>query len=567
MKRAFTLIELLVAILVLLAVLLAAGRIFSATTEVAGIGEALNDNQAELNAIEGQLRNDIASISREGFIGIRCVSLRNDCRIDYDADGTPENPSAGYLDPSLPGEAIIRSDQLVFFKHGFEGTQNYIFGEGGNKQGEGSVSRVYFGHGYQLGPASRSPTNDVGTTNVYDATPNQGNSIGPIGPWMDRGLLGGIRPMIRHDMGRPQNSFTNAGIDFSFPMPAFPADKWLLCRQSVFLGDDGYDEPDNDPRLNFAGPNFYLRGDFFNGGYSGGVLQSPSIFLRDFFPPLIDGKATNALVVSGRADSSSMEMDDIRRGLSLFADYLDGDGDGEFGAVDDPVKHWIFTNAFIQRFGLYYPHAERATPDMGRFALPPTRHVISSSCSSVKIEWTWAPGAGQIDFDGDGQPDDANLNGFLDPFESGFRHSGRTPWFPFMNEDGFFGGVQLQSYPPEEPGPQEDQWSWSWAPDSILMPPGIPPTLGQPIPVPLVGNVERFPTPDTLGLSGATSVYEATFGFNQDKIVDGKPGEYQYVGDATPWPQSLRITLQIHDRGGRLTGGRQVQFVLDLPGE
>ena len=33
MKRAFTLIELLVAILVLLAVLLAAGRIFSATTD------------------------------------------------------------------------------------------------------------------------------------------------------------------------------------------------------------------------------------------------------------------------------------------------------------------------------------------------------------------------------------------------------------------------------------------------------------------------------------------------------------------------------------------------------
>ena len=67
MKRAFTLIELLVAILVLLAVLLAAGRIFSATTEVAGIGEALNDNQSDLNAIERQLRQDMAAISKEGF--------------------------------------------------------------------------------------------------------------------------------------------------------------------------------------------------------------------------------------------------------------------------------------------------------------------------------------------------------------------------------------------------------------------------------------------------------------------------------------------------------------------
>ena len=65
MKRAFTLIELLVAILVLLAVLLAAGRIFSATTEVAGIGEALNDNQSDLNAIERQLRQDVSAISKE----------------------------------------------------------------------------------------------------------------------------------------------------------------------------------------------------------------------------------------------------------------------------------------------------------------------------------------------------------------------------------------------------------------------------------------------------------------------------------------------------------------------
>ena len=150
MKRAFTLIELLVAILVLLAVLLAAGRIFSATTEVAGIGEALNDNQSDLNAIERQLRQDVAAISKEGFLAIRCVSLRNDCRL-------ATNPAGGYLDPSLPPDAILRADQMVFFKYGFEGTQNYLYGEGGNKQGEGPISRIYFGHGYQLGPVRRQP--------------------------------------------------------------------------------------------------------------------------------------------------------------------------------------------------------------------------------------------------------------------------------------------------------------------------------------------------------------------------------------------------------------------------
>jgi len=221
MKRAFTLIELLVAILVLLAVLLAAGRIFSATTEVAGIGEALNDNQSDLNAIERQLRQDMAAISKEGFLAIRCVSVRNDCRL-------LDNPPGGYLDPSLPPDAILRADHMVFFKYGFEGTQNYLYGEGGNKQGEGPVSRVYIGHGYQLGPVQRQP-DGTGNATVYDASPNRNSRLGPIGPWMHRGSVGNL-PTISQDMGFPQDGSSTLPDAFSLPLPAIPADQWLLCR-------------------------------------------------------------------------------------------------------------------------------------------------------------------------------------------------------------------------------------------------------------------------------------------------------------------------------------------------
>ena len=68
-------------------------------------------------------------------------------------------------------------------------------------------------------------------------------------------------------------------------------------------------------------------------------------------------------------------------------------------------------------------------------------------------------------------------------------------------------------------------------------------------------------------LNGATSVYESTFGFNQSDVVDGVPGDYEYIGDATPWPSAIRVTIRVHDRAGRLTGGRQAQFVIDLPRE
>ena len=547
MKRAFTLIELLVAILVLLAVLLAAGRIFSATTEVAGIGEALNDNQSDLNAIERQLRQDMAAISKEGFLAIRCVSVRNDCRL-------ATNPAGGYLDPSLPPDAILRADHMVFFKYGFEGTQNYLYGEGGNKQGEGPVSRVYFGHGYQLGPVRRQP-DGPGQATVYDASPNQTGQLSPIGPWTDRGLLGGNRTVIRQDMGLPQTGFNNAPATFSVPLPPFPADQWLLCRQSVFMADDNYDAPTTDRGNNASGPHFYLRADFFSGGYSGGVIQSPSIFLRGFDPGGFGGfsPATNASIITGRVDSTSMELDDMRRGLSEFADYFDG-GDtsgGIDGEPDNLQAHWNTTSAFVQRYGLFYPHAERATSNMGRFALPPTRHVISGACSDVRIEWTWPSGAGQIDLDGDGQPDDANNDGFLDPFEVGFRHSGRTPWFPFMNNLGEFGGLALQQYTTTD---NEDSWSWNWQPEFNDN-------------LPLVGNVERFPDPQGLNLDGASAVYESTFGFNRNNVAEGVPGDFEYAGDATPWPSAIRVTIRVHDRAGRLTGGRQAQFVIDLPKE
>ena len=547
MKRAFTLIELLVAILVLLAVLLAAGRIFSATSEVAGIGEALNDNQSDLNAIERQLRQDMAAISKEGFLAIRCVSVRNDCRL-------ATNPAGGYLDPSLPPDAILRADHMVFFKYGFEGTQNYLYGEGGNKQGEGPISRIYFGHGYQLGPVRRQPDGS-GLATVYDVSPNQGGQFGPIGPWMDRGLLGGNRPMIRQNMGLPQTGFTNAPANFSVPLPAFPAEQWLLCRQAVFMADDDYGFTSANPTQNAADPYFYLRGGgAYNGNsnpYSGGVIQSPSIFLRGFDPAGFGGfsPATNASVITGRVDSSSMEIDDMRRGISEFADFFDG-GDVD-GAPDNRQQHWNAASAYLQRYGLFYPHAERATSNMGRFSLPPTRHVISGACSDVRIEWTWPSGAGQIDLDGDGQPDDADDDGFLDPFEVGFRHSGRTPWFPFMNPAGEFGGLALQQYTTPD---NEDSWFWNWEPE-------FADTL------PLVGNVERFPDPGSQNFSGATAIYESTFGFNRTEVAEGVPGDYDYVGDATPWPSAIRVSIRVHDRAGRLTGGRQAQFVIDLPKE
>ena len=149
-RRGFTLIELLVAILVLLAVLLASGQIFSATSKVAGLGEANSDVNADLQAFERSIRDDLSSISRDGFLMIRCVAVRNDVR-------QQANAGAPLLDSSLEPGHVFRADQLLFFKEGISGSKNYGLSSGANNRGRSAAHRVYYGHAFQLADAALPP--------------------------------------------------------------------------------------------------------------------------------------------------------------------------------------------------------------------------------------------------------------------------------------------------------------------------------------------------------------------------------------------------------------------------
>jgi hypothetical protein len=59
-------------------------------------------------------------------------------------------------------------------------------------------------------------------------------------------------------------------------------------------------------------------------------------------------------------------------------------------------------------------------------------------------------------------------------------------------------------------------------------------------------------------------VYQAVFGLNQEDpsavaVGTGARGPY------TPLPSALRITLRLHDPLGRIEGGRDFQFIVELP--
>ena len=73
--RAFTLTELLVAVGVLVVVIVAAARIFSASSRVSGISQASADLLQTAAAIEAQVRADFANLPKNGFMVIQQVEV------------------------------------------------------------------------------------------------------------------------------------------------------------------------------------------------------------------------------------------------------------------------------------------------------------------------------------------------------------------------------------------------------------------------------------------------------------------------------------------------------------
>ena len=127
-RRAFTIVELLIAIGLLAVVIIAASKILGTTTQVSGLGEANANVTQEAEAVEKQLRQDLARLDLDGYLVVRCVGVRNDVnRERYGA-------AAPLLNPVLPANAMLRCDQVVFFMKGAEDTQLFVSGNADSTQ-------------------------------------------------------------------------------------------------------------------------------------------------------------------------------------------------------------------------------------------------------------------------------------------------------------------------------------------------------------------------------------------------------------------------------------------------
>ena len=335
-RRSYTLIELIVAVAVVVILLAAVSGILHAAGAVTAIGSATADMLAEAAAVERQLRSDFEHLSREGFLMIRCVAVRNDV-----------NRPGPLVAPWLGPDAVLRADQIVFFRHGAVTLSTFRGTAGVNRKGGSTAARVYWGPAVQLrgGP----PVEIVaGDDRVVWAIGPEVDRAAPLVPWS-----AGARTLVRR---RFQRNATDSPGDYRidgdygvFDVSQPPAGAWLLARQQVILADDG------------GSPNVFL----FTLGERG--FRSTA-------------RIDDAVIVNGRVDAAAEHLSDLRMRI------LDANGDGVTDA-------WTAQREVIAGM-LFYPRAERHAPGMHRVDQALTNHVIATACSSLTIEWTWADGVG-----------------------------------------------------------------------------------------------------------------------------------------------------------------------------
>lgn len=254
-RRAFTVVELMVAVVMLTAIIVATGKIFSTASKVASSGEATADVLQQGTILQEQMKRDVVKICRDGYFAIQCVAVRNDVNRVL-------NPQlqAPLVNPLLPADAIIRCDQVVFFTSGNEVSARWagpgdLATSGGGQQSR--AARVYYGHGVQFPGLLNDPLGtDPAQSAVSAVRPIiTGVSPTPSPPGGSGARFVPVTPWTWWDpasfrVGWRYGSSTQAsgGPKVSVNQPE--ARNWVLARKAVLLTDDGgratfYPEPTN----------------------------------------------------------------------------------------------------------------------------------------------------------------------------------------------------------------------------------------------------------------------------------------------------------------------------------
>jgi len=560
-RLAFTLTELLIAVGVLVIVVLAAAKIFSAASKVSAIAGANADLIQTATAIEQQVRADFANLPRNAFMVLQQVEV-------------PPLGAFQSVDPSL-GTAEIRADQIAFFTRGARTTTQYTGSQEANSNNgiattwtpESAVARIYYGHGVQ------APALPIGTGPFsYE------NSNATVVPWQ-----GGRVELERWTDGAAQGAGN---------IPLTKASLWPLVRLATLMGTDGL--PTTIDNAGNASNTAYPR--FGSSDVNASVTLFTNKIIR--LGPLAT-KYPNTyapLWTSGRVDVVKWQPDDLFSQMAFQADsqqipsgipFIVSNYSAPWSGPSSRLRmiqtlaNWAAPATAVNPANganalyLAYPRVEKAGPSASKADQMLTAPVLAANCSSFKVEWTWADGVGRSfsGYSDNTAPTGGEGIGML------VNPRAAQPWFGLdklrivTQPPGVFSDLPNSAVRPVSNSPnftnngQVAEWG------TVGIPLVVSNLASDDIVCSVEGTINRSATDNSVRdrpvwrcstEQGLKRVYQAVFGFNQDDRGTFNPSAF-LRGPYTPLPSAIRITIRLHDPLGRIEGGRDFQFIVDLP--
>ncbi|MGA1223499.1 MAG: hypothetical protein ACO31E_02910 [Phycisphaerales bacterium] len=550
---AFTIVELLVAVAVLVVVIVATAKIFSSASKVSSVAEANADLIQTANAIEQQIRADFANLPSNTFMVIQ--------QVEVNAFGQAQNP---VVDPSL-GATEIRADQVAFFTRGVRTTTQYTGSQESGSAGnvattwtpESAVARIYYGHGFQ---APTLPPN----TGVFSY---ENSNATPV-PWKP-----GRVELDRWPDGAAQGTGN---------IPPVVASNWPLVRLATLMGTDGL-----PTTLDGAGQPTNTTAPRFG---SNTTNASVSLFTNRAIrigPLATKYPNTYApLWTTSRVDVVKWQPDDLFSQMAFQPDaqqvpqgipFIRADLGDPWGGPSSRLRmiqtlaNWaapatsLSPSSGSNALYLSYPRVEKAAPSASKADQMLSAPVLAANCSSFKVEWTWAHGVGRS-FGGfaSGQTPTGGegIGMVVAPNQS-------QPWFgldALAASGPLTSSVRPLSNNPNFTNGQSAAWG------TVGVPLVIGNTSNSDIVCSVEGPINRAGDPDVRdrpvwrcsGEQDSKRVYQAVFGLNHSDAsrLDPTLGSR---GPYTPFPSAIRITMRLHDPLNRIQGGREFQFIVDLP--
>lgn len=526
-RRAFTISELIVAVGVAVLLIVGIGRIFSTTRTTISTGEASASLTQSGRILERLLRNDFAGIIRHGQAH---MVIRNE-RLGSGADVLSRvNRRRGVYVSFADEEAgrdmgTVRLDQIVFYTSGEQSTYQYRalpFAHPIARNDTAPVARVWWGHGLR--------------------DPNPSDNIDGI-----KGTAGLSGYVAKFADERSRFSVIS-GVDLANKYAA----EWVLARQPALLltrDAAGCNDRSTEFQLNFAPSPIEVFNEYDNYWFDTRYFYPPPVpgtdVRRRFSPGYVDiidmdlatvmesvieyGRRTNRLTgvrefYPDPLDSLYSGLTGTLGGLDWMVDIANDVGGDPSPYVTDP-SHKAQLNqiseqwARQQRYRMMYStgriRVETALPSTERSRQMLTHATLLQGCSNFEVAWS----VGEVNYP-EGDLVWYDINNPANPYA---RHS----------------GLSIQDIFEQTP---DDAKAWYLA--EVL-----PSSSGISDAFTTIPNVE----PQN------NDLYYAVFGAFVPRDNDASRGE------AWPWPKLVRVRLTLHDAQGRIGGGREFEFIFNLP--